>query len=82
MEITALKYEDENTIDFAITQEQRREFREMVADMNKQTGEDWSTYLSEVDVEHYTDGDIVCNGTAYAPSKSKGDGFYIAIQQL
>jgi hypothetical protein len=79
MNITALKYEDENVIDFGTTQDQKRTCREMVTALGAQTGEDWSHYLSEVDVEIADNGNITYNGSIYAPTETDADGFYIAI---
>jgi hypothetical protein len=77
--ITAQKYEDENGIDFATNSVQKAEFHEMVQEMNRQTGEDWSTYLSEVEVEQDEDGNITYNGSVFRPAESKGEGHYVAI---
>jgi hypothetical protein len=49
-QITALCYNDRNEIDFAVTDEQKAHFRQMVADLSDHTGEDWGEYLYSVEV--------------------------------
>lgn len=78
--ITALKFEDENGIDFATTDLQKREFREIVNEMNHQTGEDWSSCLSVVEVDEDEDGNITYNGSMFLANSDKGNGFYSMLR--
>ena len=81
--IKALKYDDRSQVDFATTDPQKTEFREMVKELERQTGESWSEFLSEEDVEEDTDtGNIRTEqGNVFAPTNNKGEGNYRFIHQ-
>lgn len=76
--ITALCYNDRSQIDYATTSPQKTEFKEMVAELSRQTNEDWSEYLHEEEVEEDTDtGHITtATGETFEPTGNKGDGNY------
>lgn len=81
--IKALKYDDRSQVDFATTDPQKTEFKEMVKELERQTGESWSEFLSEEDVEEDTDtGNIRTEqGNVFAPTNNKGEGNYRFIHQ-
>jgi hypothetical protein len=79
--ITALCYNDRNEIDFATTDPQKTEFREMIRALSDQTGEDWGEYLQEVEVEEDTEtGHITTEaGNIFEPTGDKASGNYRII---
>lgn len=76
--IKALKYDDRSQVDFATTDPQKTEFREMIKELERQTGESWSEYLSEEEVEEDIDtGNIRTErGNVFTPTNNKGEGNY------
>lgn len=74
--VSALEWNTREEIDFAVSEAQKMEFRELVAELNRQTGEDWSEYLSEVEVDYCPDtGRITTDkGNIYSPTTCKGNG--------
>lgn len=73
--LKALKYEDSSRIDFALTDGQRWAFRESVAQMDEQTGENWNGTLTEVEVQEDEEFNITYKGNRYAPSDD-GSNYY------
>lgn len=76
--VKALEWNTREEIDFALTEAQKLEFREMVRELETQTGETWSEYLSETEVEECTESGLIVskNGNIYAPTMCKGNGNY------
>ena len=68
----AIKYEDNNVIDFAVTRTQQYEFGVMLAELNQQTNEDWSSCFSEVEVDILDDGSILYAHQIYVPNGKGG----------
>ena len=76
--ITALEYNDRSQLDFATNEPQKTVFREMVKELERQTGENWSEYLQEVEVEEDIDtGNITTEaGNIFAPNSDRGESNY------
>lgn len=74
--IKALEWNTREEIDFAVSEAQKLEFREMVKELEHQTGETWSEYLSEIEVGYCEEtGRITTDrGNIYSPTTCKGNG--------
>lgn len=75
--VRILKYADENTIDFAIYDEDCAKFNEVVRAMSTELNEDWSTCLSHVFCDVSEDGStIYYGGSVYVRNENESNGFY------